>query len=78
MYTVFIFAIFLLFLSFDFVKSSGTSVVAINLPEQHKMNGKVLKHSAPFCHAMSLVNNSALLLFHPSHFHSINNKFNPL
>lgn len=46
MYTVFIFAFFLLFLSFNFVKSSGTSVVAINLPEQHKMNGKVLKHVA--------------------------------
>ena len=42
----FLICFFLLLLSFEFVKSSGTSVVAINLPEQHKMNGKVLKHIA--------------------------------
>jgi hypothetical protein len=47
MYTVFIFAFFLLFLSFNFVKSSGTSVVAINLPEQHKMNGMHVAGNGP-------------------------------
>ena len=36
------------------------------------------KISAPFCHPMSVVNNSALLFFHPSHFHSTNNKLHPL
>ena len=43
-----------------------------------KVNPQLCPNSAPFCHPMSLVNNSALLLFHPSHFHSTNNKFNPL
>lgn len=43
--SVFIFAL-LVYVVIDFVKSSGTLIVAINMPEIQKMNGKILKHIA--------------------------------
>ena len=42
----FLLCLFMLLSSFDFVKSSGTSIVPINMPEMQKMNGKILKHIA--------------------------------
>jgi hypothetical protein len=43
----------------------------------NKVKPQLFPNSAPFCHSVSVVNNLALLFFHPSHFHCTNNKFKP-
>jgi hypothetical protein len=41
-----------------------------------KVKPQLCTNSAPFCHPVSVVDNSAPLFFHPSHFDRTNNKFN--